>query len=77
MAGSASPRKTPRQQRSQATVDAMVDAAARILATDGFAMMSTNRVAGVAGVSIGSLYQYFPTSCRCCWPSMPSTPRNC
>ena len=55
------PRKTPKQARSRATVDAIVEAAARILENqdgDGF---STNAVAERAGVSIGSLYQYFPT----------------
>ncbi len=54
------PRKNPRQSRSRATVEAIVEAAARILETDGFAGLSTNAVAERAGVSIGSLYQYFP-----------------
>ncbi|NKF21957.1 TetR/AcrR family transcriptional regulator [Solimonas marina] len=54
------PRKLPRQQRAQATVEAILDAAARILSGDGYAAMSTNRVAELAGVSVGSLYQYFP-----------------
>lgn len=53
-------RKAPRQQRSRATVDAIVEAAARILARRGWAHFTTNEVATVAGVSIGSLYQYFP-----------------
>lgn len=56
----AQPRKTPRQSRSQATVDAIIEAAARILALRGFAKTTTNAVAETAGVSIGSLYQYFP-----------------
>ena len=55
------PRKRPRQARAAATVDAILDAAARILVTDGLAGLNTNAVAHVAGVSIGSLYQYFPT----------------
>jgi AcrR family transcriptional regulator len=55
------PRKTPRQARSAATVDAILDAAARVLIADGLAGLNTNAVARVAGVSIGSLYQYFPT----------------
>ena len=55
------PRKTPRQARSGATVDAIVEAAARILETGGFDAYTTNAVAKLAGVSIGSLYQYFPT----------------
>jgi AcrR family transcriptional regulator len=54
------PRKAPRQARSQATVEAILEAAARILAGEGYAAMSTNRVAETAGVSVGSLYQYFP-----------------
>jgi AcrR family transcriptional regulator len=55
------PRKKPRQQRSQATVDAILDATARVLCTTGYDRASTNRVALAAGVSVGSLYQYFPS----------------
>jgi AcrR family transcriptional regulator len=55
-----SPRKQPGQDRSRATVEAIVDAAARILVKDGYDAFTTNRVAEKAGVSIGSLYQYFP-----------------
>lgn len=54
------PRKQPRQRRAQATVDAILMAAAHILKTEGFARATTNRIAEKAGVSIGSLYQYFP-----------------
>jgi AcrR family transcriptional regulator len=43
-----------------ATVEALVEAAARVLVEDGYAKASTNRIAKVAGVSVGSLYQYFP-----------------
>lgn len=57
---SAEPRKSPNQGRAKATVAAILDATARILAEDGFAAVNTNRVAEVAGVSVGSLYQYFP-----------------
>ena len=53
-------RKEPRQARSRATVEAIVDAGARVLAEDGWAAFTTNRVAERAGASIGSLYQYFP-----------------
>lgn len=53
-------RKAPRQARSRLTVDAIVDAGARILSEAGWAGFTTNRVAEIAGVSIGSLYQYFP-----------------
>ena len=49
------------QKRSRATVDALVEATARILIKEGFARASTNRIAATAGVSIGSLYQYFPS----------------
>lgn len=54
------PRKKPTQERSTATVDAIVEAAIRILRRDGWAGLTTTRVAHVAGVSVGSLYQYFP-----------------
>lgn len=54
------PRKIASQERSRATVDALVEATARILVRQGFDKASTNRIAEVAGVSIGSLYQYFP-----------------
>lgn len=54
------PRKRPAQRRSANTVEAILEAAARIIETDGLAACSTNAVALRAGVSIGSLYQYFP-----------------
>ncbi|CDQ09698.1 Transcriptional regulator, TetR family [Acidithiobacillus ferrivorans] len=54
------PRKRPYQQRSAATVDAILEAAARILERKGLDALTTNAVAELAGVSIGSLYQYFP-----------------
>ena len=54
------PRKKASQERSRATVDALVEATARILVREGFEKTSTNRIAEVAGVSVGSLYQYFP-----------------
>ena len=55
-----SPRKAPRQSRSAVTVTAILDATARILVERGYAATSTNAVAERAGVSVGSLYQYFP-----------------
>ncbi|MBX3500881.1 MAG: TetR family transcriptional regulator [Alphaproteobacteria bacterium] len=55
------PRKQASQARSRATVDALVEATARILVREGFDKASTNRIAETAGVSIGSLYQYFPS----------------
>lgn len=54
------PRKAASQERSRATVDALVQATARILVKEGFDKASTNRIADMAGVSVGSLYQYFP-----------------
>lgn len=57
---SLSQRKHATQERAGATVDAIVEAAARILASDGAPGLTTNRIARVAGVSIGSVYQYFP-----------------
>jgi AcrR family transcriptional regulator len=50
----------PRQARSKATVDAIITAAAHILIKHGYEGATTGRVAERAGVSIGSLYQYFP-----------------
>jgi AcrR family transcriptional regulator len=55
------PRKIAAQQRSRATVEALLEATARILVKEGFDKASTNRIAEVAGVSVGSLYQYFPS----------------
>jgi AcrR family transcriptional regulator len=54
------PRKRPQQRRSQALVEAILDAAAGLFATAGFEATSTNAIAKRAGVSIGSCYQYFP-----------------
>ena len=55
------PRKNATQARSKATVDAILEATARILVKEGYDHASTNKVAEAAGVSIGSLYQYFPS----------------
>ena len=60
MTAQLSPRKAPRQSRSLATVTAILDATAHILVERGFAAATTNAVAERAGVSVGSLYQYFP-----------------
>ncbi len=49
------------QKRSRLTVDAILEATARILTKEGYDRASTNRLAAAAGVSIGSLYQYFPS----------------
>lgn len=53
-------RRKPQQQRAQATVEAIQQAVARILKREGAGAVTTNRIAEVAGVSIGSVYQYFP-----------------
>jgi AcrR family transcriptional regulator len=54
------PRKRPAQARSAETVAVILTAAAHILEKDGYGQFSTNAIAKRAGVSIGSLYQYFP-----------------
>lgn len=54
-------RKTPQQERSRFMVTSILDATARVLVEMGFSRTSTNLVAERAGVSIGSLYQYFPS----------------
>ncbi len=54
------PRKEAHQDRSKATVDAIMRATARILVRKGYDGATTNHIALAAGVSIGSLYQYFP-----------------
>ena len=53
-------RKTPVQGRSKATVKAVLEAGARLLLTIGYDKASTNKIAELAGVSVGSLYEYFP-----------------
>jgi len=53
-------RKKPKQSRSKVTVDALLQATTHILLKDGVEALTTNHVADMAGVSIGSLYQYFP-----------------
>jgi AcrR family transcriptional regulator len=55
-----SPRKTPRQERSRATVEALLEATTDILMREGYTRLTTNRIAERAGVNIASLYQYFP-----------------
>src|SRR5215510_14076277 len=54
------PRKEPKQERSSRLVDAILQAAIRVLEREGAAAFTTIRVAQRAGVSVGSLYQYFP-----------------
>jgi AcrR family transcriptional regulator len=59
---SLSPRKQPSQRRSRETVAVILEAAARIIERDGLAGFNTKAVAERAGVSIGSIYQYFPNN---------------
>jgi AcrR family transcriptional regulator len=68
------PRKLPRQARAKATVDAIVDGTIQLLLKQGYDRFTTARVAERTGVSVGSLYQYFPNKAalaaavidRCC-----------
>lgn len=53
-------RKKPQQMRSQAMVETILEAAAKVLAKNGYANTNTNLIAQEANVSIGSFYQYFP-----------------
>lgn len=57
---SVKPRKKPAQARSRQMMSDILEAAARVLSQDGLSGFNTNHVAEVAGVSVGSLYQYFP-----------------
>lgn len=61
MAQRAKARKTPQQARSRQTVESVLEAAAQVFAQRGYANTTTNHIAARAGVSIGSLYQYFPS----------------
>jgi AcrR family transcriptional regulator len=54
------PRKRPRQARAAATLDAIFEATVQILVLEGPARLTTTRVAERAGVSVGTMYQYFP-----------------
>ncbi|MFT4918666.1 MAG: AcrR family transcriptional regulator, partial [Zhongshania aliphaticivorans] len=54
------PRRRPSQSRSKVLVDAIIQACKQVLADEGEERLTTNRIAEVAGVTIGSLYQYFP-----------------
>lgn len=59
-AGVSSPlRKEPRQARARVMIEEILEAARRVLIAEGYERASTNRIAEVAGVSVGSLYQYF------------------
>lgn len=55
-----SPRKSVRQSRARETIDVILQASSQILAKHGLTRLTTNHIAELAGVSVGSLYQYFP-----------------
>jgi AcrR family transcriptional regulator len=57
---SVNPRKLPQQDRSRLTVEAILEATTHILTQEGYDKANTNRIAERAGISVGSLYQYFP-----------------
>ncbi|MBS2966307.1 TetR family transcriptional regulator [Actinocrinis puniceicyclus] len=59
-AGSARMRREPRQQRSRARVRQILAAADEILSAEGFEALTVRRIAQVAGVPVGSIYQFFP-----------------
>ena len=63
------PRKICLSEAFALTVNALLEATARILVREGFDKASTNHIAEVAGVSVGSLYQYFPARRRSLLPS--------
>ena len=54
------PRKSPVQARSAATLDALHTAVVQVLVAEGLSACTTTRLAARAGVSVGSLYQYYP-----------------
>lgn len=60
------PRKTPIQTRATVTVGAISEATIQVLLKQGVNRLTTTRVAERAGVSVGTLYQYYRTSSRCC-----------
>jgi AcrR family transcriptional regulator len=53
------PRRKAKQERSRETIEVVLDAAAQVLNREGYARASTNRIAERAGVSVGTIYQYF------------------
>lgn len=55
-----SARKQPRQARARVTVDAIFEATIQVLLSEGLSALTTTQVAARAGVSVGTLYQYFP-----------------
>ena len=62
-----SSRKQPRQDRSKQMVADILEASIRVLRREGALRFNTIRVAQAAGVSVGSLYQYFPNKAALLW----------
>jgi AcrR family transcriptional regulator len=60
ISSSTAPRRKPKQERSRETRERILAAAAQVFAEHGYSAGTTNRIAEAAGLSIGSLYQYFP-----------------
>jgi AcrR family transcriptional regulator len=60
VAAALKPRKSPRQARSAVTVEALHTAAVQVLTREGLSRCTTTRIAARAGMSVGSLYQYYP-----------------
>ena len=60
MPAAITPRRIPQQERSRRQLQRLLDAAEAVLARDGAAALATTRIAAEAGVSVGTLYQYFP-----------------
>ena len=58
--GGTEARKLPSQERGRHTVEAILKATVKALKSEGYESMTTNRIAAVAGVSVGTLYEYFP-----------------
>lgn len=55
------PRHKPQQERAQDTVEIILEATVRVMTKEGYGRTTTNRIAAMAGVSIGTLYRYFPS----------------
>ncbi len=55
-----SPRKEPKQRRSRGMYEAILEATAQLLTEKGYIATTTNHIADRTGISVGSLYQYFP-----------------
>lgn len=60
------PRRRPKRRSSQSIVTAILDAGSALLVESGLAGMTTNEIARRAGISVGSLYQYFPNKHAVC-----------